>query len=203
MHSSPELWTDVSWARLLRFGMDTLVDSGSGTANDTAGSELTVLPKTPETYFTERAGVLHVAEELDAMRLIWRETPNADVGIDGQIEFVDADGRTTGRLVAAQVKSGSSYVRRVDDQVVFTPSEKHATYWARFPIPVIVFIHDPDVGRTYWADARQQLLRPGVRSPEIRCDAVLGPSSRQSLLQRMARIPVKRWCWRLFGTWRR
>ena len=37
-------------------------------------------------------------------RLIWRETLAAEVGIDGHLEFVDAEGHATGQLVPAQVK---------------------------------------------------------------------------------------------------
>lgn len=118
------------------------------------------LPEVASNYFVERAGVIAVAAQLNAARLVWRETPNADVGIDGQIEFVSEDGKATGRLVAAQVKSGSSYVRWSGDAIVYTPTPKHANYWVRFPVPVLLFVHDPRSDRTYWTDARQQLRAP-------------------------------------------
>lgn len=44
------------------------------------------LPKVLDTYFTEREGVLRVGLQLNELGLVFRETPNADVGIDGQIE---------------------------------------------------------------------------------------------------------------------
>ncbi len=61
-------------------------------------------PPLPANLQQERAGVLAVATELIRLGLIWRETLMADVGIDGQIEFADDEGRLTGLLVAAQIK---------------------------------------------------------------------------------------------------
>ena len=84
-------------------------------------------------------------------------TPNSDVGIDGQVEFVDANGRATGLIVAAQVKSGESYLDGDDDAIVYHPSDKHANYWREFPVPVLLAIHDPSTKAIYWTDARQQL----------------------------------------------
>lgn len=84
----------------------------------------------------------------------------ADVGIDGQIEFTDDYGRVTGRLVAAQVKSGESYFSRGDDHAWhFHPQDRHRLYWERFPLPVVLFIHSPTQG-TYWVDARHALRSP-------------------------------------------
>ena len=45
--------------------------------------------------FQERAGILRVANTLNAMRCLFRETPNQDVGIDGQVEFVDDESLCT------------------------------------------------------------------------------------------------------------
>lgn len=118
------------------------------------------LPRTPSNLQQERAGSLAVAIQLNRFGLIWRETPMADVGIDGQIEFVDDDGRVTGRLVAAQVKSGESYFVGSGPDWRFYPDEKHRFYWERFPLPVVLFLHSPNRG-TYWADVRQALRSPG------------------------------------------
>jgi len=108
-------------------------------------------------YFTEREGVMAVERAVNQMRCIWRETANADVGIDGQIEYVDNNGGCTGHVVAVQVKSGNSYLKRVAGGISFSPSERHASYWERFPLPVIVVIHDPFSGNSYWGDIRRHL----------------------------------------------
>jgi hypothetical protein len=118
-------------------------------------------PAVQDQYFEERNGVLAVASLVNHIRCIWRETPNADVGIDGQIEFVDSAGTATGLIVAAQVKSGPSYFKEQRDEAfVFRPSAKHMTYWAAFPIPVMVVLYDHRTSAAYWADARQQLRSP-------------------------------------------
>ena len=101
------------------------------------------LPSAPQNYQQERLGITSVAMALTSLGVIWRETPMADVGIDGQIEHVSADGKATGRLLAAQVKSGPSYFHDHGSHWHFYLDEKHRLYWERFPIPVIFFLHDP------------------------------------------------------------
>jgi hypothetical protein len=116
-------------------------------------------PRLPANLRQERAGVLAVATEMNRLGCIWRETPMADVGIDGQIEFVDDNGVVTGRLVAAQIKSGDSYFKDGGDEWRFVPHEKHRFYWERYPVPVLLFLHSASEG-TYWVDVRQSLRSP-------------------------------------------
>ena len=59
----------------------------------------------------------------------------ADVGIDGQIEYVDKDGYATGRIIAVQIKSGKSFLKERGASWVFYPEKKHKFYWERFPLP--------------------------------------------------------------------
>ncbi len=122
------------------------------------------LPAAPQNHQQERIGITSVAMALTSLGVIWRETPMADVGIDGQIEYVSADGKATGRLLAAQVKSGPSYFHDHDTHWHFYPDDKHRFYWERFPIPVILFLHDPNHQATYWCDARQWLRSPASSS---------------------------------------
>jgi hypothetical protein len=124
-----------------------------------------MLPATPANYRTERLGITAVASAIANLGLIWRETPSADVGIDGQIEHVNENGFTTGRLVSVQVKSGASYFgSETENCYRFYPDEKHRHYWEQHPLPVILVLHDPDTPCSYWADVRQQLRgeTPGV-----------------------------------------
>lgn len=115
-------------------------------------------PAVGSNYFQERAGVLQVASLLNDFHLVFRETPNADVGIDGQIELVDDEGNATGLTVAAQIKSGSSYFRGDGNAIwKFYPIGKHRTYWERYPLPVVLMLHDPKSGEIYWVDVRRQL----------------------------------------------
>lgn len=118
------------------------------------------LPSAPPNFQQERAGILAVATEINRLGLIWRETPTADVGIDGQIELVSAAGAATGQLIAVQVKSGVSYRDDAGDAWRFYPQERHRFYWERFPLPVLLFLHSPVDGEVYWADVRQALRNP-------------------------------------------
>lgn len=116
-----------------------------------------ILPKVDKNYFTERMGVLEVERITNEMFCIWRETPNKDVGIDGQIEYVDENGHATGRVIAVQIKAGSSFIKGDEENIVFYPEEKHRQYWENFPLPVIIIIYDPEKKVAYWKDARRVL----------------------------------------------
>jgi hypothetical protein len=124
-------------------------------------------PKYPHTNQQERLGVSAVAEAVARMGLIWRETASGDVGIDGQIEYVAPDGAATGQMVAVQIKSGPSFLKEKDGSWVFYPNEKHRFYWERFPLPVLVILHDPESGISYWQDVRRHFRTPGAKPAGI------------------------------------
>lgn len=117
--------------------------------------------KTSGNYQKEREAVLLVALVLNQRGYIFRETGNADVGIDGQIEEVNSLGEPTGKIVAAQIKSGDSYLTDKGDHFAFYPHDKHRNYWSSFALPVILFVHSPSDDKTYFTDARYQLNVPG------------------------------------------
>lgn len=83
------------------------------------------LPSAPQNHQQERLGITSVAMALTSLGVIWREIPMADVGIDGQIEYVSADGKATGRLLADQVKSGPSCFHDHVTHWRFYPDDKH------------------------------------------------------------------------------
>ncbi|EPP0246237.1 TPA: DUF4365 domain-containing protein [Escherichia coli] len=114
-------------------------------------------PKYHQTNSQERLGVNAVAEAIAKIGQIWRETSMADVGIDGQIEYVSPEGFATGRMIAVQIKSGPSFFKESKGDWVFYPEEKHRFYWERFPLPVLIIIHNPETNLSYWQDARQVL----------------------------------------------
>jgi hypothetical protein len=121
---------------------------------------MTQLPEVSDTTFTEREGVIYVSREVNRAKCVWRETPIIDVGIDGQIEYVNDRGQATGRMVFVQVKSGPSYFKSAaPDSVPYSPSEKHGSYWERAPMPVILVLHHEAAGETCWVDARDVLRR--------------------------------------------
>lgn len=121
------------------------------------------LPNVPATLSQERIGINIVAEALARSNLIWRETPVTDMGIDGQIEYVNKQGQATGQLVAAQVKTGPSYlIQGPNGHWAFYPAKKHREYWERFPVPVLLLLCDPSTRAIYWIDARQYLRTPST-----------------------------------------
>lgn len=126
------------------------------------------LPKAGTTYVQERLGIAALQLYAAKRGQIWRETGTGDVGIDGNLEFVTSDGFATGRMVGVQVKAGPSYFKHATaDGWKFYPEDKHRRYWESFPLPVLLVIHDPDSGKSYWTDARQVLRTPGTESAYI------------------------------------
>lgn len=108
------------------------------------------LPKFPQTSVMERIGVSHVASILAEMGLVFRETSNSDTGIDGYIEEINNDSEVTGRLLAVQIKSGSSCLHDKGDYFVFYADESHMKYWKLYPIPVLLFVFLPETDLVYF-----------------------------------------------------
>src|SRR5678815_452586 len=100
---------------------------------------------------TARIGIGLIEICCGKARQIWRETPNTDVGVDGQIEFVAA-GRTTGMLVAVQVKTGTSYIDRTRTTFRVHTNKEHLAYWAVLAIPIIAIVVDPRDLVGCWVD---------------------------------------------------
>jgi len=117
-------------------------------------------PIVSQNYYKEREGVLKLALELNKYGYVFRETSNGDIGIDGQIEYISDNGESFGRIVAAQVKSGNSYLHDKGNHYAFYPHEKHKNYWAIFPLPVILFVYYPTDDKIYFTDVRYQLNNP-------------------------------------------
>jgi len=127
-------------------------------------------PIVTENYYKEREGVLKIALELNSYGYVFRETSNGDIGIDGQIEHISENGEATGKIVAAQIKSGNSYLVDKGDHFAFYPKEKHKNYWSIFPLPVILFVYYPNDGKIYFTDVRYQLNIPKQNHTYIAID---------------------------------
>jgi hypothetical protein len=121
------------------------------------------LPEYTDAQLQERDGLYVFASAVTKKHILWRETPNSDVGIDGQIEYRNEQGHVTGNLAAVQIKSGVSYIGKNHSGIRFRPSAKHVNYWREFPVPVLLVIHDPANDVLYWTDARQQLRADATR----------------------------------------
>ena len=97
------------------------------------------------------------------MSSIWRATGASDLGIDGQIEFLEPGSVvSTGHIVAVQVKSGPSYFTTLrGNSVEFQPKEKHRQYWSRLTLPVVLVLHNPENNVTIYARVKPQLSLDG------------------------------------------
>lgn len=106
---------------------------------------------------TERAGV-HAVGQFFTGKLGWifREQHESDFGIDAHVE-VKEDGKASGQLTALQIKTGKSYLKKRGDSYVYRGSERHLDYWLNHPLPVVLLIHDPETGTTYWQKIEKSL----------------------------------------------
>lgn len=116
-----------------------------------------MLPKYTSNSEMERIGVNKAALILSEMGLIFRETSNSDTGIDGQIEEVDSEYHATGRIMAVQIKSGTSYLHDRGDIWRFYIDQTHKNYWRLYPIPVMLLVYNPNDGNIYYIDAKYAL----------------------------------------------
>jgi hypothetical protein len=81
---------------------------------------------------------------------IFREQPIEDWGIDAQIEVVDG-GKPTGRLIAAQIKSGESWFNEeLEDGFVYRGVQRHLEYWRCHSLPVVLILYNPKSRIAYW-----------------------------------------------------
>lgn len=110
---------------------------------------------------TERTSRLAVkAVEEAALHADWffREQPITDQGIDAHIEKFELvkgkkgdDEVGTGRLIALQIKGGSSYFSRPSPNGWwFTFTARKANLWLGHALPVLVVLVDLDSGEMYW-----------------------------------------------------
>jgi hypothetical protein len=81
---------------------------------------------------------------------VFREQPMPEYGIDAQLELVQA-GRTSGNLIAVQIKSGRSYFTRSDEiGFLYYGKPEHLEYWSAYAIPVVIVLYDPSAQEAYW-----------------------------------------------------
>jgi hypothetical protein len=113
----------------------------------------------PASTVTARTGVTAVQRIInDELRWIFREQREDDFGIDAHIEVVDS-GEVTGRLIAAQIKSGSSYFRPTTGGWWFYPDADDLQYWREHALPVIVICVQPETQTAYWEVIDSSALR--------------------------------------------
>ena len=132
--------------------------------------------------FQEDKGLNKIYSICIDMNAIWRPTPNHDIGIDGQIEFLEpGTNLSTGHIVAVQSKSGPSYFANQDQNYIkYYPKEKHRRYWKRIKLPVVLILHNPDNDLTLYTRVKPQLDKEGPLLLDL--NSIFTPSVRDSMI---------------------
>ena len=87
---------------------------------------------------------------LKKLKWAFRRQHESDQGIDAQVE-TKIDGKTTGRLLALQIKGGSSHFRkRKAGGWVFPFNDRLARLWLGHALPVVVVLVDVESETAYW-----------------------------------------------------
>ena len=108
------------------------------------------MKRVTKSYHTAREGAHAVQQKIHKeFGWICREQPE-DFGIDAHIEIV-TNGAPTGKIIAAQIKSGTKYFVQQDDVgTVFRGKLEHLDYWLKHDLPIIVILYDPASQVAYW-----------------------------------------------------
>ena len=115
---------------------------------------------------TARSGVNALREFLEHHDHIFQELEqHNDFGIDGYVEF-SCGGQATGVVVAAQVKSGESYLAASGGGLVRGDAE-HVDYWRQHVLPVVLIVLDPKEKRSWWCDAKASVESSGWQKGEV------------------------------------
>ncbi|MGW3691936.1 DUF4365 domain-containing protein [Streptomyces sp. NPDC005125] len=116
---------------------------------------------------------------------LFREQPTEDYGIDAHAEVVDAE-LVRGRLLALQIKSGSSWFREQGPGGWwFRPDTEHVQYWTNHSLPVVVVLYHPEQQRCYWQLVNRETLTETSRGWKLLVPdtQVLDKSARAALSQ--------------------
>ncbi|MEV0732658.1 DUF4365 domain-containing protein [Polymorphospora sp. NPDC050346] len=144
-----------------------------------------------DSTFVEREGVNTFATLANRARCLWRETPMHDVGVDGHVEYVTPAGAATGRNIAVQIKSGSSYTNVTNGRITYSPSDKHREYWSSYPLPVILAIYAPTIGSMHWIDVRKAIRLNRASPVKLPLSPVLTPDNFLELFRSGGPLPTE------------
>lgn len=95
---------------------------------------------------------------MEELGWIFREQPTQDYGIDGHMEVVD-DEFVTGRLIAIQIKAGSSYLKEENSTgFIFRGKMEHYNYWTNHSLPVVLVLCDLHSQTCYWEQINEDTV---------------------------------------------
>jgi len=128
-------------------------------------------------------GIAYIRSIVTGAGLIYRPFENTDFGVDGAIEFVDENREPSGDFVLVQAKAGASFIRNND--YLLKSDRSHFETWARYSLPVIGIVYNPDKKDARWVNISDHL----VQKPEMIANGpfqIKAPAN-----QRFTRIGIK------------
>src|SRR5688572_24189238 len=149
------------------------------------------MPNVPNSTLIERTGVHYAGYLFSLGGIIFRETPNTDVGIDAHIEVVNSNGIATGKLAGLQIKSGNSFVDTKTLTFTLRAEQRHFEYWSRYTLPVIGVVFSPSLNQAVWFNLTEHCPQIIANGGPYRVSAVLNNNnelSRQNILSMITRI---------------
>ncbi|MEN6463422.1 MAG: DUF4365 domain-containing protein [Syntrophomonas sp.] len=81
-----------------------------------------------------------------------------DIGNDAFIEFISGS-ESTSFCIAAQIKSGISYVRANGEETFIPTDKEHLIYWNNLNLPVVGLVYNPKNDIIYWVDIKEFILK--------------------------------------------
>jgi hypothetical protein len=113
-----------------------------------------------EKALTERRGVEAVRGVLVG-EFGWypHEPVQPDFGIDAYVECPE-EGVPNGRMLALQIKAGTSYFREENDEgFVYRGELRHLAYWSAHSLPVVLVLYHPEEECAYWAAVTEDVVQ--------------------------------------------
>lgn len=107
----------------------------------------------------ERVGVNAVeAIFLNEFKWAFRAQSVSDYGIDAIVEAKDGD-QPTGKLIALQIKSGTSYFKKRRGNYVFYGELRHLDYWTMHSLSVFLVLYNPEDKIAVWQKIDRSLAQ--------------------------------------------
>lgn len=104
----------------------------------------------------ERRGVNLISRIVTDMGLVWRETPCADAGIDGEIEIRNPETEEmTNCIIKVQSKASERPFQSENDaSFSYSCRESDLEYWLSGNVPVILVVSRPSDDVAYWVSIK-------------------------------------------------
>jgi tetratricopeptide (TPR) repeat protein len=117
-----------------------------------------------DTDNTDRSGIgLCQLRVPSVLGWAFREQTTSDFGVDAHVE-IKREGRPTGRLLGAQVKTGPHWFREpYEEGWIFRPKKRHIAYWLDHSLPMNILLVDLNAEEIYWQELSERTFEQGPR----------------------------------------